>query len=111
MDGTEVPTYFVKQRTSEWFSLWSIVKVTGSVIHQAIGMDILANQKRYFDQIIGGKPAKVVSDNQKIAMEHGSLNEENAVATLVGKIFPVYFLDYVFFEEGAYEVQSSDEFW
>ena len=66
-------------------------------MHQ--GMESLANQRQYFDQIIGGKPRKTVTDEQKQAMEHGSLNEENAVVTLVGKILPVYYPNYIFFRK------------
>ena len=36
-------------------------------------------------------------------MEHGSLNEINGVATIVGKIMPIYYPSLHFFEEGCYE--------
>ena len=46
-------------------------------MHQAICMDSLANQKQYFNQILGGQPAKPVTDTQNQSIENRSLNEEN----------------------------------
>ena len=60
-------------------------------------MNTLASQKQYFDKIIRGNPTKEVTDHQKKATKYGSLSEKNFVSTLVGKILPVYYQDYVFF--------------
>lgn len=56
-----------------------------------------------FSKTIPSEP----TEQQKRAMEHGSVNEINAVATVVSKILPVYYPDHCFYEEGAYSVKND----
>jgi hypothetical protein len=45
----------------------------------------------------------------KKAMDHGSKNKEHAVATIVGKIMPALYPDYIFSEEGPYMIDNSND--
>lgn len=58
--------------------------VTGSTLYQSLGLDGLKVQRDHFDKVVYGiqpieKPPDVLT-----TMEHGTKNEINAVATLVG---------------------------
>lgn len=103
----DIQPHLLKQRTPEWFRLRNTVKVTGSVMQKAAGLDTLASQREYFDIVIGGKDATPVTDIQQNAMDYGSKNEINAIATVVSKIVPVYYPGYTFYEEGAYMVKNE----
>ena len=43
---------FIKQRTPEWHSLRKQARLTGSTIHDAIGLRSLKNQRQHFDNFI-----------------------------------------------------------
>lgn len=49
-----------------------------------------------------------MNDIQNKAMDYGSKNEINAIATVVSKIAPVYYPVYTFYEEGAYMVKNEN---
>ena len=79
----DIQPHLLKQRTPEWFRLRNTVKVTGSVMQKAAGLDTRASQREYFDSVIGGKDATPVTDIQQNAMDYGSKKEINAIATVV----------------------------
>lgn len=84
-------TRFVKQGSDEWFQIRKTVKVTGSTIYTAVGCDGLYRLQDHYDSVICGIKQKEPSDFVKQAMRHGTENEENAIATIVGKVMPVFF--------------------
>ena len=82
--------------------------VTGSTIYQSLGLDGLKVQRDHFDKVVYGiqpieKPPDVLT-----AMEHGTKNEINAVATLVGEILPVLYPDHMYTEESCIQISFKD---
>ena len=65
---------FVKQRTPEWHRLRSRAMVTGSTMHNAIGLRTLKDQKDHFDKFV---LHKVFADQPTPAMVHGTNFEVN----------------------------------
>ncbi|WAR15566.1 hypothetical protein MAR_005671 [Mya arenaria] len=100
-------TRLIPQRTDKWFEVRKCTKVTGSTLYKALGLDGLKKQKEYFEHIKCNLPEQEVSEQAKLNMQHGTLNEENAVATIISKIMPIFTVKLVFFEEGC--VQHFDE--
>ncbi|KAK3103474.1 hypothetical protein FSP39_019495 [Pinctada imbricata] len=103
-------TRFLEQRSDDWFALRNSVKITGSTIYPAIGCDGLSRQKDHFDKVVCGVKEKEPCATVKQAMQHGIDNEQNAVATIVGKIIPVLFPELKFFEEGCVVIKRGDGF-
>ncbi|CAH1779699.1 unnamed protein product, partial [Owenia fusiformis] len=54
------------------------------------------------------KEKETPSAQQQWNMEFGTRNEPNAIATLVGKIMPVYFPEYTYLEEGSRIIKHDD---
>ena len=98
----------IQQRTEEWFEIRKQAKVTGSSLNKALGLDGLQKQKDFFDHIKCNLPEKEVSETARRNMEHGTLNEENAVATIVSKIMPVLSPELIFCEEGCVQVYDEN---
>ncbi|WAR15144.1 hypothetical protein MAR_005249, partial [Mya arenaria] len=99
--STSPSTRLVKQRSEEWFQIRSAAKVTGSTLHKCLGLDGLKSQKEYLEKVICGLPENDFPENVKQAMKHGEESEIYAVATLVGKIAPVLYPEYLVCEEGC----------
>ena len=102
-----LPSSITQQRSDEWFELRKDVRVTGSTVSKAIGVDSLKEQKLFVDHHVVG-PTPPPSEFVQTAMTYGTDNEINAVATLVGKVMPVLFPSLVFCEEGAYVITDED---
>ena len=82
--------------------------VTGSTLYQSLGLDGLKVQRDHFDKVVYGiqpidKPPDVLT-----AIEHGTKNEINAVATLVWEILPVLYPDHMYTEEGCIQISFND---
>ncbi|WAR15615.1 hypothetical protein MAR_005720 [Mya arenaria] len=101
-------TRLIPQRTDKWFEVRKCAKVTGSTLYKALGLDGLKKQKEYFEHIKCNLPEQEVSEQAKLNMQHGTLNEENAVATIISKIMPIFTVELVFFEEGCVQVFDED---
>ena len=97
----------ISQRSDAWFSVRKEAVLTGSTCYKALGFDGLKAQKKHYETIFQGKEKEDPDEETLKRMMHGSRNEINAVATLVAKIMPVYFLEKVFFEEGCYRLPQS----
>jgi hypothetical protein len=50
----------------------------------------LKKQQEHFDYVVHGKRKKEPNEDKKRNMQYGTENEINVVATLVGKILPIY---------------------
>ena len=102
-------TRLIPQRSEQWHGLRKEAKITGSTIYQAIGCDGLARQKDHFEKVMCGVSEKEPSPEAKAAMNHGTVNEINAVATAVGKIIPVLAPNLMFCEEGCSKLPFQDD--
>lgn len=98
----------VKQRSREWFDHRSAARVTGSTMYAALGIDGLARQKEHFDVFVGGLPEKQKTEQVQNAMTHGTENEINAAATLVGKVMPMFCVEEKLYEEGFVNIKSTN---
>ena len=101
--------HFTKQRTHRWFKLRRAAWLTGSTMFQALGLDTLKSQQQHFDQVKSGVD-KPVSDTVQKYMDHGARNEINALATVLGKVLPVFHPEYVFREDGCEVVEMENGF-
>ena len=98
----EANSDLIKQRTPEWEVLRKSCRVTGSTLHKALGLDGLARQKEHHHTFLCGRSESVLSSEIKKRMEHGTNNEKNILATLIGLIIPAFLPPcYAFFEVGA----------
>ena len=102
----QIPSHYIKQRTEEWHELRGQFLVTGSTVSRAIGLESLKEQKLFRETMISGQIPQH-SEYVLKAMEYGSRNEINAIATLVGKIIPVLFPSLVYCEEGTYIIKDD----
>lgn len=93
---------FVKQRSQIWHSIRNTARVTGSTINDAICLGTLKRQREHFDEVVFKKPKPEPSAAVKEKMRYGTDNERHAIATLVGKILPVYNPELKYVEEGCY---------
>ena len=108
-DEKSMSTRNIKQRSDEWFMIRQQAKVTGSTLFRAIGLESLQKMKDHFDTVICGVPERTPPVEVENAMKHGTLNEPNAVGTIVGKVIPVMHPELIFFEEGCVEIQNQND--
>ena len=97
-----IPTNLIKQRSDMWHTIRKLAPVTGSSLHNAIGLRSLKEQKSHFDQKVLGLEAPPRSELVQKYLDHGTKNEPNAIATIVGRYLPLFYPDLNFFEEGCY---------
>ena len=102
---------FIKQRSQSWFELRKQMKVTGSTMNKAVGIDGLKKQQEYFDHVIYGKTDESMTHDAKTtkAMDYGVKHEIDAVGTLVGRILPAYFPELLYCEEGCALINKDNE--
>ena len=76
-------TQYIKQGSDMWHSIRKKVRVTGSTLRNAIGLDTLAKQKDHFyEKVLGRTPPPTTPQLQKM-FDHRRKNEVNAISTLV----------------------------
>ena len=101
----------IKQRTPEWYSLRESCRVTGSTMFKALGFDTLSRQKEHHNTFVCGRSPPTHSSEVKEKLQHGTLNEQNILATLTGLILPSFLPPcYAFFEVGAKILKGSSLF-
>ena len=108
----------IKQRSPAWDDLRKNAKVTGSSLYKALGMRSLKEQKEHFDKVYDGVVNPITPETQK-RFDYGTENELHALATLVGKVIPIFYPQVKFREDGCvclplddkgnYAVISGDE--
>ena len=106
-ENEEGSTRLIYQRSQEWHDIRNQAVVTGSTLYKAVGCDGLGKQKDHFDKVICGVAEKEPSESIKQMMQHGIDNENNGVATLVGKVMPVLSPELMFCEEGCVVVENE----
>ena len=99
---------FIKQRSEKWFTVRKTAVVTGSTLYKAIGLESLNLQLEHFDSVVYQKEKEEPSAEVKDRMEHGTVNEINAVSTIVGKVLPMFYPGHHFVEEGSYEQNENN---
>ena len=98
----------INQRSDAWFSVRTHAVVTGSSLYRALGFDGLKQQQCHFKKVYKNEPEETPSSETMKMMEHSTLNEINAVATLASKVLPIYYPDMYFVEEGCYSLSQHD---
>jgi hypothetical protein len=98
----------VKQRTSAWHSIRNMAKGTGSTLHKMIGLESLKGMKEHFDCVMNKKKKADPGPELQSRFQHGTLNEPNCIATLVGKVLPALYPEICFYKEGCYVVEEGD---
>ena len=68
-------TVFVKQRTEIWHKIHDMCAVTGSTMHNALGLGTLIEQKKHYDEKFGGKAKEEPDDKLKEILDYGTKNE------------------------------------
>lgn len=110
-DPNELPegntaSQYVKQRTEAWHALRNEARITGSTLHSGLGLRGLKAQKAYFDKMVCHQEEEVSEDLHKL-FDHGTKNEPNALATLVGRVLPTFYPYFDYIEEGCYMVDGN----
>ena len=67
-----IPTNLIKQISDMWHSVRNLALVTGSSLHNAIGLMSLKEQKSLFDQNVLGLDAPPRSDLVQKYLDHGT---------------------------------------
>ena len=66
-----ISTRKIKQKSPLWFDRRREMKVTGSTIFQAVGLDGLKKQKEHFDSVVCGVQSQR-SESVESALEYGT---------------------------------------
>ena len=90
----------IKQRTDAWISLRNNAHVTGSTLNDATGLGTLRAQQAHHDKVFKGIVKPVTPELQGY-FDHGVENEIHALATLVGKVIPVFYPNLKYHEDGC----------
>ena len=74
----------VKQRSEEWFRMRKDVKVTGSTLHNALGLESLADLKQHHYQFIKKRQRPPFPEEVQKRLDYGKENEKHAIASVIG---------------------------
>ena len=100
----------VKQRSTEWFEMRKKVKVTGSTLHAALGLENLAEMKQHHYQFVKKRAKPPFTEEVKMRLKYGQENEKNALATVIGGLICAYKPRCFFFQEvGSVYIQAHNE--
>lgn len=75
----------VKQGSQHWHDIRQHYRVTGSTLHNALGLRSLKEQKAHFDKVMHGIVPQYSTAVQE-RLKYGSEKEEDAIATLTCKL-------------------------
>lgn len=100
----------MKQMSPQWHELRKSAVTTGSTLFTALGLETLKKQQEHYDFVRFEKAKSEPTARIKERMEHGQRNEINAVATLVGKVFPCFYPSYTFSEEGCVKYTLDESY-
>ena len=106
-DRRDLEPCYTKQRTERWHEIRNNSRVTGSTLFKALGFETLKQQQLHYDKVFRGISPQITEETQAL-FDHGEREEINAVATLVGKIIPVYYPNLVFREDGCEVLKLND---
>ena len=74
----------IKQRSPQWHALRQKVKVTGSTMYKALGLESLVALKQHHYEFVKKRKPPDFSPEIKLRLQYGQENEKHAVATLLG---------------------------
>ena len=77
-------SWFVKQGSLQWHEIWKKMRVTGSTLGKAIGLNTLAAQKLHHSIFVCNKPPPETPPDILEKLQHGSKYEVHGLATVVG---------------------------
>ncbi|CAC5412480.1 unnamed protein product [Mytilus coruscus] len=96
---------FIKQRSTRWFDERKEFRLTGSKLFEGLGLDSLKNLQKHHDKVVKKKDVEErIPAEIQTRMDHGTLSEIHAVATLVSKVLPIYYPNTKYIEEGAFKL-------
>ena len=104
----ESPEY-TKQRTTEWFNHRKNAPVSGSTLHNALGLRQLKDQKLHIQLIRGDREPEVISPELQARFDHGTNNEPHAVATFAAAVVPFLYEHSYVFEEGCKFIKDEHD--
>ncbi len=99
---------FIQQRSTDWHKRRSEFKVTGSTLHNALGLRTVKEQKQHYDHVYHGKKHDISPEVQE-RMNYGTENEVHAIATLTGIVLPFLYPDLMYVEEGSYTLGGTQD--
>lgn len=78
---------FIKQRSPQWFKVREQSRLTGSLLHEGLGLEPLKLQQKHFDKVVRKiETSEAISSDVAKHMEHGTMSEVHVIATLIAKI-------------------------
>ena len=101
LDPTDV-SRLLEQKSQAWHHLRNAAAATGSTIYDTIGLGTLLKMKRLFRYKKCSAPLPAIDEDTQEKMDHGNVNETNAVATMVSRFMPCFLPDVKFSEVGCY---------
>ena len=93
--------HLIKQRTPKWYQLRREAPVTGSTLHNAIGLRSLKLQKQHYDVHVMGREATPFSPETQVRLQAGIEGEPHAAVTLAAGFMPLFFPGSILIEDGA----------
>lgn len=108
LDDLKASSHLIKQRSKAWHLLRNKALFTGSTLYNATGQATLKEQQQHYDHVFKGKDFPKASDEVQKNLEYGTENEIHAIATLVGKIMPVYQPNLIYSEDGCLVVNLDN---
>ena len=91
----------MKQRSEKWYEIRNSAIVTGSTLYKVTCLYGLKSLKEHFKSVCCGSKQKQVPESVQKAMDYGTKNKINGIATLVGKVLPVIEPKLTYNEEGC----------
>ncbi|CAC5383535.1 unnamed protein product [Mytilus coruscus] len=91
----------VKQRSDAWHKIRNTAHVTGSTCNKALGLETFKKQQIHYKRVLNEEHVtESPSKEEQMRFDNGTANEINCVATLTGKVLPVFYEQSSYFEEG-----------
>ena len=107
MDVDNVP-HLIKQGSDEWLELRKKSRITGSSIHNAIGLRTMAEYKKHYRAQVLQEEQKPKSHSVQDKLDYGRTNEKNGIATLCASYMPAFHGRCCSFYEVGCEYIASD---
>ena len=107
--ASKVQILNIKQRSQQWFDIREKALATGSTLANAIGLNGLKKQQEHYDKVFLNLPATEFSAEQKENMEFGLRHEQDAIATTVTRVMPVFYPSLIFQEESCAVMENNNQ--
>ena len=94
-------SHFLQQQSKAWFELKKSYPVSGSSLYEINGFGTLKQKQQRYNEYHKGIIRPPASSDIQQALDHGTANEVNAIATICTNILPALFPNLLFFEIGS----------